>query len=1475
MRALRILLIVLAVIIGLPVALLLIVFAAAQTGPGKRLIADQAGSLASSPEMQVSVGAIEGFVPFDMTVRAALLRRTLRVDAVEAGTITVDRLPAGGAEPEPEPSSSGFSLPRLPVDIRLDRLNVERIAVGPAIAGLAATLSVAGDAQLGDPSQGLAANLAVRRLDGAAGDITARLAFIPSTEQLDVAVSVQEPPGGLIAGMAQFPGQPPVDLKLNGTGTLRDWRATLSGKVGDLGGVEGQARIEPGEGRRRLTVDLNADAARLVPAALAATAAPLLQGRTTLKVEAEIADAGPITIRQLDAKAAAANVSVTGSVNPTGNQVDLAYTLQAGAAAGFTTLLPPGTGWESLAVEGTAKGALDAPVVVAAIRGTGLRQAPYGAGTLAVDLTATPQGKISDPEIPIGLHVTASADGLALGDPLLETAAGHTLQLPQGKISDPEIPIGLHVTASADGLALGDPLLETAAGHTLQLSFDGSATQSGKAVIDRLETRLDGAVLTASGQGDAMAPSGAGTLHLTYADLGRFSGLVGQPISGALDLTVKPTLAANGAATLEWSGTIAEPSAEATPTAAVLGREATLNGRVERDAGGKITVSGVSVKGDKASLDASGSLDGDAIEGRIKAALGSLAAVSPGVEGAVSVDTALSGSVGALGVKGQVVAEGVKTAGHTVEHLTVDLDAAGLPSAPAGTVKLAGTVDGKPATGNIVLGQQPDGGIDISTLVLDVAGIKADGNAAVAADGKPVGGTIRLGVADLGVVGAFIGQALRGQLDATLTLDPTAGAKIDLTARRVAYADQAQLGEIRLTGTMLDPMADSRRIQDGRLLVTNATASGTPISRAELTADGTMQQLALKLQAATGYGTADMVADIGLNGDETVVGLKSLAVRQSGQSVTLSKPATIRAGPAGVDLGTIDLAVGGGGSVSLSGKAGDALDLRARIARLPLGLASIASPGLALQGQLNGEATITGSAADPSGKFSLKVSGAKMGGLNTAGLPAIDATADGTLGGQRVTVTSRVTAGRARLDLQAAVPLGGGAISGSAKGQVELAMFNDFLAAGADRIGGPLSLDVKIEGTPDKPQASGTVTLRNGSYQNSEYGVRLQNIDATVTGAGDSFRLSSLSAKTPGGGTISGSGSVTLGANGSLPIDMRIQTANALLVSSDLATVHADSDLTMSGDLSADSLLKGSIKLRQAVIQIPDSFPVSVTPIPVRQVNAPPEIAARLKDQQPPPSARRASARAPRQVAPQKPPSQTSLDITVDAPNQLYVRGQGIDAEMQGQLHIVGTTTTPDIQGGFEMRRGTISKFGQRLDFERGRITFDGGVVTDPRLDFLASSRAGDVTANIEIGGYASKPKLTLSSSPELPQDEVLSRLLFGQATGQLSPTQAIQLAQAAAEMAGVGGGGTGLLGGIQKSLGLDQLDFNTDASGGSAVGLGRYLTKGVRVGVEQGIDAGSTRATVTIDITDNIKGKAEAGGDSGGGVGVTMEWDY
>ena len=80
------------------------------------------------------------------------------------------------------------------------------------------------------------------------------------------------------------------------------------------------------------------------------------------------------------------------------------------------------------------------------------------------------------------------------------------------------------------------------------------------------------------------------------------------------------------------------------------------------------------------------------------------------------------------------------------------------------------------------------------------------------------------------------------------------------------------------------------------------------------------------------------------------------------------------------------------------------------------------------------------------------------------------------------------------------------------------------------------------------------------------------------------------------------------------------------------------------------------------------------------------------------------------------------------------------------------------------MRRGTISLAGTTLTFTRGKVGFDGTGVTgkiDPTLDFAADSTAGSVTATLGITGYASKPIITLTSVPELPQDEVLAHLLF------------------------------------------------------------------------------------------------------------------
>ena len=73
------------------------------------------------------------------------------------------------------------------------------------------------------------------------------------------------------------------------------------------------------------------------------------------------------------------------------------------------------------------------------------------------------------------------------------------------------------------------------------------------------------------------------------------------------------------------------------------------------------------------------------------------------------------------------------------------------------------------------------------------------------------------------------------------------------------------------------------------------------------------------------------------------------------------------------------------------------------------------------------------------------------------------------------------------------------------------------------------------------------------------------------------------------------------------------------------------------------------------------------------------------------------------------------------------------------------------------MIRGTLSIAGQSLTFSKGEVSFSGGGLTDPSIDFVATSSTSTVTANLEVSGYASDPKIRLYSTPELPQDEVLA----------------------------------------------------------------------------------------------------------------------
>jgi len=327
-------------------------------------------------------------------------------------------------------------------------------------------------------------------------------------------------------------------------------------------------------------------------------------------------------------------------------------------------------------------------------------------------------------------------------------------------------------------------------------------------------------------------------------------------------------------------------------------------------------------------------------------------------------------------------------------------------------------------------------------------------------------------------------------------------------------------------------------------------------------------------------------------------------------------------------------------------------------------------------------------------------------------------------------------------------------------------------------------------------------------------------------------------------------------------MDLTLTARNARVLSGDQLNTTLDATLTLRGNAAATLSAAGDINIREASVRVPEQLPGSIATLDVRRPGA------------------------PRSAAAETPLPGIALDVGV-AGRQMAVRGRGIDAEFAGKVHVRGSIAAPRADGGFKLQRGAFTLAGRRLDFSKGEIGFTGGALNDPSLDLVASSASGGITAMIVVAGTARKPQFKLTSSPALPQDEVLARLLFNRSASSLSPVELAQIAATLASLSGVESSVADPLEGVRAGLGLDRLSVSTDPQGNPTLNAGRYVAPGVYVGVKQNGTAGGTQGSVQIDLTDGLKldgtfgtsdgttGGGTAAQSTGSGVGLTYQVEY
>lgn len=828
---------------------------------------------------------------------------------------------------------------------------------------------------------------------------------------------------------------------------------------------------------------------------------------------------------------------------------------------------------------------------------------------------------------------------------------------------------------------------------------------------------------------------------------------------------------------------------------------------------GRIEINRTELTGAQGRAGARGLIEGD---GRLRLALDWNAQGPFGV-GPVELDGAMSGDGAITGTLSQpradLTAAFAEIAAGPLALTQADLILSFRRGANASDGRITLTADSNygpaRASGDFFLA---DGGVRLSGMDVNAGGVEAQGDVALV-NGAPASADLTFTARQ----GAFLAS---GEADGRIRLTEGAGAEsavLDVSGRNVRFAGSSYL-----------------------------------IRTLELNGRGTLNRLPFNLNADVSGDTPVQFAGSGV-----------YSRTDAAQSVTLSGEGRVREiafstrSPAVVALAgdgrvvRVDLGVGGGVLVGELRQDDSAALIEANLTSVQLG--SLAPD---LRGRVTGRVSLRGSGEDLSGSANLTL--ADLRSVDAAEGLAVDGTLDARLSGNVLRLTASASdEGVVQANAELVLPVESSAaplrlavvrtrpMSGQVSLNGQIQPIWDVFLGGEQRLAGQVAAQAAIAGTINEPRITGQLNVREGSFRDTISGVRLDALTLAARLDGESAQVQTFTANDGSGGSVSGSGRMNLSQGSSSSFTLNLDSFR--LIDNEIATADATGPITVTRGADGNIQLMGRLNVDEAEIAANPVGSNGVVRMDVIEVNRPggDPVATGADDAE-------AERRGPT----------IGLDIVLRSPNgHVWVRGRGLNVEMNVNARVRGTLANPQLSGTARVVRGDYDFAGKRFVFdERGEVTLS----TDPsriRLDLRAVRDDPALTAEVVVGGTAASPTITLSSTPQLPQDEILSQVLFGRSASQLSAFEAAQLASGVASLAG--GGGFDVLGNLRQFAGLDRLSFGGDASALTVAG-GRYLTDDVYFEVIGGGEGGGAvqvewQVRRNIAVTSRVEGDGDA----------------
>lgn len=659
--------------------------------------------------------------------------------------------------------------------------------------------------------------------------------------------------------------------------------------------------------------------------------------------------------------------------------------------------------------------------------------------------------------------------------------------------------------------------------------------------------------------------------------------------------------------------------------------------------------------------------------------------------------------------------------------------------------------------------------------------------------------------------GGFSGRlALSGTLGGALDFSPAGQAqRIDahVTAVNASFPGSFSVRSGRADGTIIladdrttvEGSTDARGLSSGAVVLARLTANARLVN-----GEGQVRAaFAGRRGAAFAFSTlADVSADtIRLTGSGRI----------ERQPLVLKQAAVLTRSGDGWALAPTSIGFAGG-SATVSGRSGSAPEIHAQLSAMPLDVLDLFWPKLNLSGSATGRLDYAWK-SNRTGRLDLKVRGLSRAGLVLASRPidvAVAALVSGNQAGLRAVAASEgAIVGRAQARF---APLGRGSLVAEL---MNAPMFAQLRYAGpADTLwrltgsevidmSGPLAVGADVTGRLADPQIRGSLRTQDGRLESQVTGMVIDHVASQARFSGAQLIFSRITGQTVNGGSISGSGSVTFSGGRTL-LNLSFNANQALLLNRDDVAARVTGPLQLKSDANG-GIISGDLRLNKGRFQLGRASAAAAVPqLNVRETGLDAEDVIE-----------------PASLHPWK------LNLKL-AGSDLQVTGLGINSRWTTNLQIGGLADEPRFSGRADLVQGNYDFAGRIFRLDRGVIRFRGESPVDPLLDIHARAAVQGLDATVSVAGTGLKPEIIFASSPPMPQDELLSRILFGTSITNLSAPEALQLASAVAAFQS-GKGSLDPINALRRAIGLDRLRVvPADVATGqkTAIGAGKYITR-------------------------------------------------